>query len=45
MEELARKLWHNCIHKHIGSFTLTQEKQAIEDITKFLKENFVKKVR
>jgi hypothetical protein len=32
----AERLWHNCIHKNIGSFTMSQEKHAIEDITKFL---------
>ena len=32
----AERLWHNCVHKNIGSFTMSQEKKAIEDITKFL---------
>jgi len=32
----AERLWHNCIHKNIGSFTMSQEKQAIKDIELFL---------
>jgi len=32
----AERLWHNCVHKHIGSFTMSQEKQAIKDIELFL---------
>ena len=36
--KIAKQLWENCIHKNIGSFTLTQEKQAINDIHKFLFE-------
>lgn len=34
----AEELWHNCIHDNISGFTLTQEKKAIADIKKYLKE-------
>src|SRR3990167_543222 len=37
-----KEIWHNCIHKHIGSFTLTQEKRAIEDIKKYLNDTLPK---
>lgn len=40
MKKLAKELWENCIHKYIGNFTLTQEKQALNAIEKYLKENF-----
>ena len=42
---LAKQLWKNCIHKNIGAFTLTQEKQAMKDIEEFLKLHFeIKKI-
>lgn len=37
-KEKAIELWDSCIHSHIGAFTLTQEKRAIELIEKKLKE-------
>ena len=38
VEKTAKEIWSNCIHKNIGSFTLTQEKRAIEDIEEYLKQ-------
>ena len=37
-KEKAELLWDSCIHSHIGNFTLTQEKKAIELIEKKLIE-------
>jgi len=37
-KQKAESLWDSCIHSHIGAFTLTQEKKAIELIEKRLIE-------
>lgn len=39
LKKQAEQIWHNCIHKNIGSFTLSQEQRAIKDIEKYLRES------
>lgn len=40
-EEIAKRLWRNCIHSNIGAFTLTQEKRAINNISTFIEQEFL----